>query len=39
MINRVLESLQLEMTHTCDMLGWSPPFSLGEGLRQTVDAW
>lgn len=33
---RLLESLQLDITHTRSTLHWAPPLSLDEGLRQAV---
>ncbi|WP_237165185.1 UDP-glucose 4-epimerase family protein [Pandoraea vervacti] len=37
--DRVLGSLQVDIAHTCDTLGWRPPFSVQEGMRATVSAW
>ena len=33
---RVCGSLQVDIKKTKDLLGWSPPFSMTEGLRQTA---
>ena len=33
---RLLGSLQVDITHTRDMLGWAPPISVDEGLRRAV---
>lgn len=33
---RLCCSLQIDMKKTADLLGWSPPVSLDEGLRQTA---
>jgi len=35
--DRLCGSLQVDMTKTCDMLGWSPPFSVDQGLKATVE--
>ena len=29
-------SLQVDITHTCDTLGWTPPISVDEGLRRAA---
>jgi nucleoside-diphosphate-sugar epimerase len=34
---RLLGSLQVDISKTCAMLGWSPPVSLDEGLRRAVS--
>jgi nucleoside-diphosphate-sugar epimerase len=36
--NRVLGSLQVDIAKTRDLLGWTPPVSMEEGLRRTVTA-
>jgi nucleoside-diphosphate-sugar epimerase len=33
---RLLGSLQVDITHTRETLGWTPPISVDEGLRRTV---
>lgn len=35
-VQRLLGSLQLDITHTREVLGWLPPVSLDEGLRRAV---
>lgn len=34
---RLLGSLQVDITHTCKTLGWSPRVSVDEGLRRAVN--
>lgn len=34
---RLLGSLQVDITHTCETLSWRPPVSVDEGLRRTVQ--
>lgn len=34
--HRVCGSLQLDITKTCQLLGWSPPVSVDEGLRRAA---
>lgn len=36
---RLCGSLQLDIAKTRDLLGWSPPIAMEEGLRQTADAF
>ncbi|EAR56472.1 sugar epimerase family protein [Photobacterium sp. SKA34] len=36
-INRLLGSLQVDITHTKDTLGWKPPQTLEDGFKQTAD--
>ncbi|MDE1309888.1 SDR family oxidoreductase [Vibrio aestuarianus subsp. cardii] len=38
-IDRLLGSLQVDITHTKNTLGWAPPQSLEEGFKQTADAF
>nr|WP_305406488.1 SDR family oxidoreductase [Photobacterium leiognathi] len=38
-INRLLGSLQVDISHTKEMLGWKPPQTLEEGFKQTADAF
>lgn len=33
---RLLGSLQVDIAHTCDTLGWTPPLTVDEGLRQAA---
>lgn len=37
MAQRLLGSLQVDITKTREVLGWNPPVRLDEGLRQCVD--
>ncbi len=34
---RLLGSLQVDISHTCRTLGWKPPISVGEELRRAVQ--
>ena len=36
MARRLLDSLQVDISHTRETLGWEPPVSVDEGLRQAV---
>jgi nucleoside-diphosphate-sugar epimerase len=36
MARQLLDSLQVDITHTCETLDWEPPVSLDEGLRRAV---
>ena len=36
MAQRLLGSLQVDMTHTCKTLGWTPKISVDEGLRRAA---
>jgi nucleoside-diphosphate-sugar epimerase len=36
MAQRLLASLQVDMTYTCETLGWTPPISVDEGLRRAA---
>lgn len=38
-INRLLDSLQVDITHTKDTLGWKPPQTVEDGFKQTADAF
>lgn len=38
-INRLLGSLQVDITHTKNTLGWVPPQSLEEGFKQAANAF
>src|SRR5690606_17805516 len=35
-IARLVGSLEIDMAHTCETLGWRPPVDLDEGLRRMV---
>lgn len=37
--DRLLGSLQVDITHTCKILDWLPPFAVEEGIKATVDAF
>ena len=36
-VDRLLESLRVDSGRVREVLGWTPPFSMEEGLRETVD--
>ena len=36
-IDRLVGSLQVDISHTCQVLDWSPPFSVDEGLQGMVN--
>jgi UDP-glucose 4-epimerase len=36
---RLCSSLQVDISHTKDTLGWKPPFSTDEALQKTADAY
>lgn len=36
-IERLCGSLQVDISHTQAVLGWTPPFTLNEGVRETVE--
>ncbi|MEI8672054.1 SDR family oxidoreductase [Vibrio sp. SA48] len=38
-VDRLTGSLQVDITHTKETLGWIPPQSLEEGFKQTADAF
>lgn len=38
MIDRLIGSLQVDLTHTKKTLGWFPPQSVKDGFKQTADA-
>lgn len=38
-IDRLTESLQVDISHTKDTLGWKPPQTLQEGFKQTAQAF
>ncbi len=35
-VERLVGSLEVDITHTCDTLGWTPPIDMEEGLRRAV---
>jgi len=35
-IKRLVENLEVDMTHTCDILDWKPPLSIEEGIQRTI---
>jgi UDP-glucose 4-epimerase len=38
-VNRLLGSLQVDISHTKETLGWNPPQTLEEGFKETADAF
>nr|WP_082709102.1 SDR family oxidoreductase [Marinobacterium profundum] len=36
-LSRLCDSLQVNMSHTMDTLGWKPPVSVEDGIQKTVD--
>lgn len=38
MAQRLLDNLQVDISHTCSTLNWTPPLSVDEGLRRAVQA-
>ncbi|MBF4438307.1 UDP-glucose 4-epimerase, partial [Vibrio anguillarum] len=38
-VDRLLGSLQVDITHTKETLGWKPPQTLEEGFKQTAEAF
>ena len=36
-VERLIGSLQVDITHTREVLGWAPPVSVDEGLRATAE--
>ena len=36
-VERLIGSLQVDITHTREVLGWTPPMSVDEGLRKTAE--
>ncbi|EHU0329588.1 SDR family oxidoreductase [Vibrio vulnificus] len=38
-VDRLTGSLQVDITHTKETLGWTPPQSLQEGFKQTAEAF
>ena len=36
-ILRLIENLEVDITHTCDILGWQPPLSVEEGIERTIS--
>lgn len=39
MVQRLLESLTVDSSAVRTALGWTPPFSIEEGLRRTAGSW
>ena len=37
-VERLIGSLQVDISHTCERLDWRPPVTVNEGLRETVGA-
>ena len=35
-VERLIGSLQVDISHTCETLGWHPPVSVDEGIRRCV---
>ncbi|MGL5396743.1 MAG: UDP-glucose 4-epimerase, partial [Shewanella sp.] len=38
-VDRLTGSLQVDISHTKDTLGWKPPQTLQEGFKQTAQAF
>lgn len=38
-MNRLCDSLQVDVSSTIEKLGWVPPFTTAEGINQTVNFW
>ncbi|MCL1139571.1 UDP-glucose 4-epimerase family protein [Shewanella pneumatophori] len=38
-VNRLLGSLEVDITHTKDTLGWVPPQTLEQGFKETAEAF
>lgn len=36
-VERLVGSLEIDISHTCETLGWTPPVHLREGLRRAVQ--
>ena len=36
-VERLVGSLEVDISHTCDTLGWTPPIDMQEGLRRVVQ--
>lgn len=36
---RLCDSLQVDITHTCETLGWQPPVSVEQAFKKTADAF
>ena len=36
-VSRLVDSLQIDISQTCEKLNWMPPISMEEGLRRTVQ--
>ena len=39
LVHRLCGNLQVDIAKTRDLLGWSPPISLNEGLKRTVQIY
>lgn len=39
MAQRLLGDLQVDISHTCQTLGWKPPINVDEGLRRAVEGF
>lgn len=39
MVQRLLGSLEVDISKTRELLGWTPPISVSEGLRKTAKHW
>ena len=35
-IKRLVENLEVDITHTCDILDWKPPLSIEKGIQRTI---
>jgi len=38
-IERLIDSLQVDIRHTCETLDWRPPVSVADGLRRALSGW
>ncbi len=36
---RLCSNLQVDISHTCETLGWTPPVTVDEALQQTAQDW
>lgn len=39
MVDRLIDSLQVDITHTKNTLNWNPPQSIDEGIHETIKAY
>ena len=37
LLRRLVESLEVDITHTYDILGWKPPLSVNDGIKRTIE--